>query len=272
MNDFMEALRYYEPLQQVDGCVDVPYLFEIASCYRALGRETEAKNCYKSIVEIDGGNYEARLRLADGHDVEDMTQCSPQDLSQTYVPNHPRTWKHMGIKHARQGKSAMSLAPRAAHPSSRRLADEELQVHEREIYGLFTHQQSIGKAISKGDGVHSMEWLAATESLLQDFRENKIFYPVDKHHKFLGYSREARLIAARTKSELEMLIERSGSIIGMNRVPHIGALLVNGCRNTSRRSDQCSDHLLWDQIPGLAGHVPRIRNSDCIQWRFEISV
>ena len=222
MDYFHEALRYYGPLQQVRDYADVPYLFELASCYRAVDLRTEAEDCYKQILDHDGGNYGARIQLAELSRTSGLTkQGFVADHQGSAILQH-KSRKLMGEKDAKSFRKADSLqslntpillAPRPMQKVGKQLAVEIEQAQE-DIYSLFLHCQSLAEKAQGGDKNSTNELMSATKSLLQNFRNNRVFYPFDKHHRFYGYSKEARAMASRPKHELDLLVERSGSIFG----------------------------------------------------------
>ncbi|GAM87484.1 hypothetical protein ANO11243_055090 [Dothideomycetidae sp. 11243] len=59
-----EALRFYEPLQNVPEMLDVSYYMDLATCYVELGRLSDAEDCYTIVVENNSLHWEARVALA----------------------------------------------------------------------------------------------------------------------------------------------------------------------------------------------------------------
>lgn len=61
---YHEAIRLYEPLQNVPEALDVSYYMDLATCYMNLDRIPEAEDCYKIVVENNELDWEARVALA----------------------------------------------------------------------------------------------------------------------------------------------------------------------------------------------------------------
>lgn len=221
---YQEALRFYEPLQKVSGYDDVSYLFEMASCYRAVGLKPEAESCYQRIIERDTGNYEARIQLSGMRQGGRMTHWEDTHGNHGGSVRQHKSMKRGWDRDAKRSKkitttgassSSMVLAPRPANQSIKQLAVEQEQVQEEELRSLFLQRERLKDGATTGDKDGKAEWMAATEALIQGFRDNKVFYPAEKHHKFLGYSKEARAMASRTKHGLYALTEGSRSIFGI---------------------------------------------------------
>ena len=83
-----------------------------------------------------------------------------------------------------------------------------------EVEALFVRWQMLSEKRHHNDGDKGA-WFEATRLLLRTFRENRVFYPMDKHQRFYGYSRLARALANRPKYERAALISESDSILGM---------------------------------------------------------
>ena len=53
---YHEALRFYEPLQQVAEFADASHFDAMGTCYQALELYNEAEDCYKIVVENESEN------------------------------------------------------------------------------------------------------------------------------------------------------------------------------------------------------------------------
>ena len=213
---FREALRYYEPLQQVSEYVDASYLFELASCYGAIGLMTEAENCYSQIVHNDGGNYNARLQLAEIRRVSGATGGRYKDGSQGTIIKRHKSRRKIEHREAKHFERSRPTTRHPVQPTSGHVATEK-QNSQTEIHSLYFRYQNLKEKYRNGDVDCKDEWMAAMKSLHKFFINNKVFYPIDKHHKFYGYSKEARALASRLKHDPESLygmkIERSRQVV-----------------------------------------------------------
>ncbi|KAF6230208.1 hypothetical protein HO133_004547 [Letharia lupina] len=216
---FHEALRYYEPIKKVSEYGDAAFFMEMASCYKAVGLRTEAEDCYMIVVDSDKGSPEARRRL--------LEMCSESDVSPKGAPTtdevvsvkQHKARKRVGGKEAKQPKKSKALpswattmlAPRLVPQSAKQISLEREEAQEEDVNALFLRREALTEQARNGDESSKTEWMAITKTLIQEFKDNKVFYPLDKHHKFYGYSREARSMAARPKHELDALAEQSKS-------------------------------------------------------------
>lgn len=66
-----EAIKFYEPLQDVPDALDTAYYNDLAACYVKVGRMTEAEDCYKIVVESNPADWEARVALAKMYEAQD---------------------------------------------------------------------------------------------------------------------------------------------------------------------------------------------------------
>lgn len=242
---FHEALRYYEPIQQISEYADAAYFMEMASCYQAIGLTTEAEDCYKIVVDRDKGNPEARRRS-----LEMCTESGTSPRGATTIDEVVSVRQHKARnrerdkdpKQPKRGKALPSwattmLAPRLVPQSAKQISLEREEAQEEDVNALFLRRELISEQARNGDESPKTEWMAITKTLIHGFKENKVFYPFDKHHKFYGYSREARSLAARPKHELDALAEQSKSHLGIFDGPPCFALArANSAHQKQRRA------------------------------------
>ena len=219
---FHEALRYYEPVQQISYYADAAYLMEMASCYKAVGLRTEAENCYKIIVDSDERDPEARRRLLEMC-LESGTSPPGERNDREVLPvKQHKARKRVGDTDAKQPKKSKALrswattmlAPRLPPPSVKQMSLEREEAHEQDVNALYIRRETLTAQAKYGNENSKTEWMAITKTLIQGFKENRIFYPFDRHQRFYGYSREARSLAARPKHEVDALSEQSSSHLG----------------------------------------------------------
>ena len=219
-NYYHEALHYYEPLQQVREYTDATYFQEMAACYRAIGLRAEAVECYETIIELDGRNMQARKELAELNRQSGLAHQGLPDDEVVPVKEHKRR-RRSGDKSSTKPPRASSptslalLAPRPVLPSAKQLALEKEQTREEDVHALFRRRNNLTEKTGKGNESSKAEWMAVTRILIETFRANKVFYPLDRHRRFYGYSVKARNMAARPKHELDALAEKSISFLGL---------------------------------------------------------
>ena len=278
MKYFHEALRYYEPVKQISEYADAAYFMEMASCYKEIGLRTEAEDCYKTVVNSDSGNPEARRRLLEMCKESSMSPKGATTTDEVISVRQHKARKRVGDKDAKQPKKAKALpswattmlAPRLVPQSAKQITLENEEAQEEDVNALFLRRGALTEQAKNGVESSRTEWMAITKTLMQGFKDNRVFYPFDKHHKFYGYSREARSLAARPKHELDALAEHSKSHLGM--FDGSASLAFHHAkwshfRNSTRRSDRHSHRLLWDTIQCLARYLPRVRTNACTGWK-----
>ncbi|OQO01676.1 hypothetical protein B0A48_12713 [Cryoendolithus antarcticus] len=58
------AVKFYEPVKQVETELTDDFWIHLASCYRQLDRFEDAEACYKAVVALDPSNIPARIELS----------------------------------------------------------------------------------------------------------------------------------------------------------------------------------------------------------------
>ena len=209
-------------MQQISYYADAAYFMEMASCYKAIGLRTEAEDCYKIIVDSDEGGPEARRRLLEMCSESGTSPPGERNDREVFSVKRHKARKRVGDKDAKQPKKGKALpscattmlAPRLALPSAKRMSLEREEAHEQDVNALYIRRETLTTQATHENESSKTEWMAITKTLIQGFKDNKVFYPFDKHHRFYGYSREARSLAARPKHEVDALAEQSRSHLG----------------------------------------------------------
>ena len=218
-NYYHEALHYYEPLQQVREYTDATYFMEMAACYRAIGLRAEAVECYRTLLELDGKNAQARKELAELNRESGLAHRILPDDDLVPVEEQKKR-RRSGDKSSTKPTRATSptsftlLAPRPVLPRAKQLAIEKEQTREVDVHALFQRRNNLTEQIGKGNESSKAEWMAVSRMLIKSFRANKVFYRLDRHRKFYDYSAKARNMAASPKHELSALAESSMSSLG----------------------------------------------------------
>ena len=212
-------MHYYEPLQQVSEYTDATYFLEMAACYRAIGLRAEAVECYQTLLELDGKNVQARKELAELNRESGLAhQLLPNDeiipIKEHKKRRRPGDKSSTKPTRATSPTSFTLLAPRPVLPPANQLAIEKEQTREDDVHALFQRRNDLTEENGKGNESSKTEWMAVSRMLIKSFRANKVFYPLDRHRRFYGYSVKARNMAARTKHELDALAENSISFLG----------------------------------------------------------
>ncbi|PNS17248.1 hypothetical protein CAC42_6931 [Sphaceloma murrayae] len=66
-----DAIRFYEPLQEVPDTLDTRYYTDLATCYISLNKPEDAEECYKIVIENTPEDWEAKVALAKLYESQD---------------------------------------------------------------------------------------------------------------------------------------------------------------------------------------------------------
>ncbi|KAI9806627.1 MAG: hypothetical protein M1825_006084 [Sarcosagium campestre] len=227
-----EALKFYEPLQSIDGYADVDLYSRLGKCYRAVGLVPEAEQCFQFILENDDKNIDVRVQLARLYEQIGMPEKAFTYISQVLVlrqrdENRTRRGRQAGEarKRAQQRKLAgdptrLTTASSGARPHYRKShamsAEEQAEREIAEDHAIQQHYHEL-KAIQgdmrAGDVAATNRWISMAGVMIEHFRSAKIFFQFDKYVRFLGYSAAARKRALKpwrydTNEEVEAMADR----------------------------------------------------------------
>ncbi|KAH0559240.1 hypothetical protein GP486_004247 [Trichoglossum hirsutum] len=219
---YKDALRFYEPLVNLDDYPDLEFYFRLAGCYRSAGHSKEAEECYQTIVANDEENIDARVSLAKLYEdlnmpeqayayVNEIILLRRQDKgTPTKRADHQGggDWFAPARRASRIKRTGPPLATREQRRENERIRDENV----RALYKKFQYLHPRARA---GEEQILAEWMECSSDLIDDFRNSRVFYPYDKHMKFLGYSSAARKRALEgyrkrenILNDMEMMAER----------------------------------------------------------------
>ncbi|KAI9851300.1 MAG: transcription factor TFIIIC subunit tfc4 [Thelocarpon superellum] len=219
-----EALKFLEPLQQIDGYPDAQLYLQMATSYRGIDLPEKSELCYKTVIEHDERNIEARVHLARLYEELDMPEeaftLANEVLQLTQQDGDtPDTRSRAGH---RAGARTGALLPTASKASQRtprkpRMTAEETEEREAARVEAMQMQhaqvQSLQDQMRAGDESATIDWMRGSKVLVQEFRSARVFFPWDKYVRFLGYSREARKRALKSKgnetvTDMEAMADR----------------------------------------------------------------
>lgn len=222
-----EALRFYTPLQQTNDYADVSFFLAMGDCYAQLERFDEAENCYLTVAEYDPRNIESRVQLAKLYESLDMTERALKYVNEAVLLGRQESRSNrrrkdtrlenlaMEFKTAELGPEAMafrSIAPRPPQeeqePAGPVLTTVPTVKERPEVEGnrtenvqyLYSKLLQLQPHVKDGHAEATEDWLDIADALLREFRSNRIFYPMVRGNTFLGYSKEARKKASKSKS------------------------------------------------------------------------
>lgn len=97
--------------------------------------------------------------------------------------------------------TSLTFRSAATGPKRRRSAtgepEEGIGDH---IQFLYSKLMELRPKMREGDEDVTEDWLDIADALLRDFRSNRVFFPVQRHLMFLGYSRDAQRKAGRMRT------------------------------------------------------------------------
>ncbi|ODH21706.1 hypothetical protein ACO22_05629 [Paracoccidioides brasiliensis] len=235
---YQDALTYYQPLQRSREYADTGLFMAIAECNTACENDEAAENCYLTVVEYDENNIEARAKLAKFYEklglIEQALKYVNEAIELGRRESMPRRRRRFGSRALQLAKEFRSTEPRefamatyegplgsenddwatssspagvsgglvtsATPVSKKRKQGKEEDVGTDHISYLYSKLLELGPEMREGQEDATEDWLDIADALLRDFRSNRIFFPMQRHMMFLGYSREAQRKAGRLKS------------------------------------------------------------------------
>ncbi|KAI9678836.1 MAG: transcription factor TFIIIC subunit tfc4 [Caeruleum heppii] len=201
-----EALKFYEPLQQLDDYTDLQYYFRLANSYRACGNTSQAEQCYKTVVENDETNLDARAQLAQLYDQLGRLEEAFAYASEVLLLTRQAEEAQKNTKRRKDAGGApvtsTFLPLNQAAPHKRRQKNpNSLTASERQeqdkaqaevTYVQYARLQDLRERMQYQDDAATMDWMETAAALIMDFRSVKTFFPFDKYIRFLGWSPEAK--------------------------------------------------------------------------------
>ncbi|OAX83651.1 hypothetical protein ACJ72_01982 [Emergomyces africanus] len=234
---YQDAILFYVPLQKTREYADTSLFMSMAECYMACENDEAAENCYLTVVEYDENNIEARAKLAKFYEKLGMIDQALKYVNEAIelgrresMPRRRRKFGSRALQLAREfrsteaegaamatyegpigaeneawgspthaGASGGLMTSTAPISKKRRQAKEEY-VGTDHIRYLYSKLVDLERAMREGQEDATEDWLDIADALLRDFRSNRVFFPMQRHMMFLGYSREAQRKAGRLKS------------------------------------------------------------------------
>ena len=205
----------------------------MALSYKGLRLTDKAEQCYKTVLENDEKNIDARAQLARlyeelgmseeafayANEVLLLTQQEAEERGQ--VTTHIVSGALMQADTTRRRPS--TSRPRVLRKNQPSLTAQEQA--EREIALNDAMRMQYVKMQATQDSMRdeheeaTLEWMKAAQVLVQEFRSAKVFYPWDKYVRFLGYTTDARKRATKSKQgdvlrDMEAMADRMKATIG----------------------------------------------------------
>jgi general transcription factor 3C polypeptide 3 (transcription factor C subunit 4) len=211
-------LRFYEPLKKRPEALDSRFCFDLAICYQTLGREED----YKNSLQIFKRNARdpqyhiglAKLYQSQGkeedmwHLIKQLKRMGKSDLIRNAGLPLLRPVDESGISQSIDNATRGEATPPVRQLSEeqgakRRYANHRRRLREKEQYdqqqdmiigSLWTDLKALQQDVDAGDLDAEAEWLGIANEVFDDFRDQKLFFPRDRHTKFMGYQRWKRTV------------------------------------------------------------------------------
>ncbi len=212
MNFYKDALEFYQPLKNLPAHVDGPLLVQMGKCFLHEGYDQQAEECFQGAIQLDGQDIDARMELARLYE-----RMGKPEQAFGYVNEVMLLRKNQGPKIPRklskrtEGRTVSEKSPtstrepkvrpnRPRQQAKKQVTQVSKAEHLQKQYFVL-HKEC--EAMRSGDAISVDIWMDAAKDLTDDFRSFKIFFPLDKYIKFLGYSGNSRL-QAETPLDLDL--------------------------------------------------------------------
>ena len=182
----------------------------------------EAEDCYHTVIENDGTNFDARVHLAKFFEEVGMIERASFYANEAVILERTETVKtrkeYFAERELALGSSstAMVLGSGPIPRNQRRVTDKLIseQAKDDSMRLLFSHLQTLRARFNTGDEEAKQEWISTANELITDFRSHKAFYPADQHVKFLGVSGDqARSSEVQTEDSANIPCDYRGTSI-----------------------------------------------------------
>ncbi|RAL09686.1 TPR-like protein [Aspergillus homomorphus CBS 101889] len=230
-----EALRFYTPLQQTNEYADVGFFMALGDCYRLLGKLEDAENCYLTVAEYDAQHIDSRVQLAKLYEEIGMTEQALRFVNEAVLLGRQETRAHRRRKDTRLEQLAMefrsaesgSVVPESVSPDmptaavlttpaapalNKRQVEFDEGQRKANVQFLYGKLLQLHDAVKSGSDEAMEDWLDIADALLREFRSNRVFYPLQRHMTFLGYSREAQRKKGKGRSLIDEMQEMAGRL------------------------------------------------------------
>ncbi|KAL8701755.1 MAG: hypothetical protein Q9201_004736 [Fulgogasparrea decipioides] len=149
---YQEALIFYKPLQQISAFSDASYYADMAICFQVVGLQVEAAECYRLFLN-----------------------------SQPSTGTRPASSESNEAAPA-EGSVAMIIPPPLKKSLKRPGSDKRFRakLHDESIRILYRRTQELLARAREDDAEALVQWMAATQEIVDDFRSHRSFYPHDR--------------------------------------------------------------------------------------------
>ena len=210
--EYREALRFFEPILQVQKSADTPLFVNLAICFRETSQFDKAESCYLTAIDREENNLELLRDLA-----KMFSDASLEAQARSYLEKFLSV-KREHIKRAMaqydspdisissiegDGQDPFHIPKLLLKPKSRRGGrrnESDTVVHEP-LRDQFLEMEALTGRIQADDAEAKREWMSLAKDLFANFVNVRVFYPDRRYERFFGFSREARMKAIRMRPE-----------------------------------------------------------------------
>ncbi|KAI4263381.1 MAG: hypothetical protein L6R42_001470 [Xanthoria sp. 1 TBL-2021] len=174
---YHEALRYYEPLQEISDSVDTSYYADMAACYKAVGLGTEAGDCFRIIASLENDQSDKTAMLV-------RTEVDERDKNEAMTAS--------SLENHTTSRVPATLAMLISHQSKQRTRPPDLnrelraRLREETARALYGRTQELLAQAREDNPEAIAQWMANSQELVDDFRAHRGFFPSDKGLRVYG--------------------------------------------------------------------------------------
>ncbi len=155
---------------------------QLAKIYEARGMAEEAYVLVNEVLALERKEVSQRRLLRRGA----AREPAPAPTVDTFIPTNQALRSSHRRRHAQRAENG---------PVDTTLQDEAIQLQ-------FARLQNKVDRMQSGDEEALNEWMETASLVIEDFRRAKVFYPVEKYLRFMGYTRANRQKGFRSQNEV----------------------------------------------------------------------
>ncbi len=187
------ALRFYEPIGRVQEITDASYYLSAAECYKAIGWLEHLALSYQSLLQLDGGDETHRIELAKTYMELKMpdhaVQIADEVVKQGRRDLVTAAQLETTIPESCDDGYRVAAAKRKllSKDSTRRTLDDPKE-RTSTIKSMYEQMDRLKGRMDAGDDEATTDWMILANTLIEEFRKTKAFYPNwNKYIRFAEY-------------------------------------------------------------------------------------
>jgi general transcription factor 3C polypeptide 3 (transcription factor C subunit 4) len=220
IKDYENAIHFYFSVFQGAQIPERKLWYNMATCYKALSQVEDAEDCYKALLQHDPKDTEALMELASIYEVSDR---KPEALELVNTVLQIRKEQEVadllpGATNTPSGSDESAFLPNQPKGDSKvrraamTLQEKKDQYNKRTEQALVKWQklEYLKAAMEAGEPEAVKQWIDTAGELVDDFRNTKALYPLERGKAFLGFVQLAgrRAYARSEKEKLERMKAR----------------------------------------------------------------